>query len=407
MSETTRAITVANDDSLSKLIRSAKQRVIAMAPAFNKLVAEAIADRWKTLGSKAVMAIVDVNPEVYRMGYGEFEALQVLEEAAANTGGTLNRQDGVRIGLVIVDDTTVVFSPTPQLIEAGPRKPETPNAIVLGHPPAKIEQELGQGPNGIHDQQVGLDTAERKLITEVKENLDRNPPQEFDIARKVRVFNAYFEFVDFELRGLQVQRRTAHIPNDLMGFAEDEKIQNKLKTSFKLIDESSQVSGKEFQEKKNQLVNDYLTLLPGYGYVVLRSVKFKFENETRQLLREVESFQQYVKENLQNAMNESRNTLFEALLEAVKRSPPKRWKKHFDQTPTDQVARRLLNDDLQKAFRSAEALVKEMKVKVVFKGVTYESLQDKEFIEIARKKLPGLDELHAEYDAAKTKPKEE
>ena len=100
-------------------------------------------------------------------------------------------------------------------------------------------------------------------------------------------------------------------------------------------------------------------------------------------------------------MDESRTSLMEALLPAVKSSPPKRWEKHFDRELSDDLARRLLNDDLQRAFRSAEALANDMKVKVVFKGVTYESLQDEEFIKLARTKLPALDVLHSEYEAAK------
>jgi len=42
-----------------------------------------------------------------------------------------------------------------------------------------------------------------------------------------------------------------------------------------------------------------------------------------------------------------------------------------------------------------------MKVKAVFKGVTYESLSDPDFIRIAHEAIPSLDFLHDEYDAAK------
>ena len=63
--------------------------------------------------------------------------------------------------------------------------------------------------------------------------------------------------------------------------------------------------------------------------------------------------------------------------------------------------------ELQKVFWSAEALTKEMQVKLVFKGVTYESLQDDEFVELARTALPALDKLFLEYDAAKAKDEDE
>ena len=42
-----------------------------------------------------------------------------------------------------------------------------------------------------------------------------------------------------------------------------------------------------------------------------------------------------------------------------------------------------------------------MNVKAIFKGVTYESLSDPEFMRIAGQAIPLLDTLHDEFDAAK------
>jgi hypothetical protein len=42
----------------------------------------------------------------------------------------------------------------------------------------------------------------------------------------------------------------------------------------------------------------------------------------------------------------------------------------------------------------------DMSVKVIFKGVTYELLSDLEFMRIANEKIPALDSLHNEFDAA-------
>ena len=50
----------------------------------------------------------------------------------------------------------------------------------------------------------------------------------FDVARKVRVFNARIEFVEFELRGLSISRKTVQIPSDLLGLAKEPKAQKLL-----------------------------------------------------------------------------------------------------------------------------------------------------------------------------------
>jgi hypothetical protein len=47
-----------------------------------------------------------------------------------------------------------------------------------------------------------------------------------------------------------------------------------------------------------------------------------------------------------------------------------------------------------------------MNVKAIFKGVTYESLSDPEFMRIASHAIPLLDTLHDEFEAAKAEGQE-
>ncbi len=41
------------------------------------------------------------------------------------------------------------------------------------------------------------------------------PPVEFDIARQVRVFNAYLQYVEMKLSGAAIQRRRFAIPQSI------------------------------------------------------------------------------------------------------------------------------------------------------------------------------------------------
>jgi hypothetical protein len=403
MENADRAVTIANDRTLTKLIRGATRRVVFLAPAASKPVAEALAERWCALGPEAVSIILDVHPEVYRLGYGDPEALAILQKTARSLHADLDTQSGIRIGVVVADDTTLVYSPPPLLIEAGPKRYETPNAILLDAPPARVWGDLGLGRQEPQASGIGQDKASDRLIANVEADLQQNPPQSFNIARTVRVFNAYFEFVEFELQGAFLERRVVPIPPDLMGLARDEKTQRLLKASFRLVDDMAGLSGKPLQQTKSKLMNDYLTLLPGYGHVVLRTVKPNFERKVAQLRLAVTRFQRRIKANLQKAMDANRLSLCEALLPAVRGNPPKRWKKHYSGVPSDDLLRRLLEGDLFRSFGTAEGMIKEMKVNLLFKAVTYELLKDQAFMEIAKKKLPALSQLYDEYDAAGAK----
>ena len=61
----------------------------------------------------------------------------------------------------------------------------------------------------------------------------------------------------------------------------------------------------------------------------------------------------------------------------------------------------MLRSELTHALVARMMYFDEMKVRATFKGVTYESLSDPEFMLMASRKISSLDALHDEFDAAK------
>ena len=394
------ALDSADDGRLVGFISGARRRLVVLAPGLSLPVAQAIAERWQSLGTAAVNVILDVSPHVCRLGYGRFEALKLLEQTAADLGTTLNRHPDVRIGLVIADEATLVYSPTPLLIEAGPQQQvAAPNAIRLGPPPAALVRDLGLGPAGVREQTVGLDKAECALITQVEADLARNPPQKFDVARQVQVFNAYFQFVEFELRGTHLDRKTVPIPPVLMGVA-DPATQRQLRASFRIVAPDDRLSGKYLHEVKRMVAGRYLRHIPEHGAIILRKAKDAFLKEVQQLEKEVAGFRESAQRQLQAAMDKNRAALVEALLPALKRTPPEQWRP-LNGDPDPHRLRQLLERELGSAFGRAEHLIGHMHVRTVFKDVTYELLTDDAFMAKARQAVPEMKSLHEEYAAAR------
>jgi hypothetical protein len=114
-----RTFAVASDTSLVELIQRAKRRLVVVSPALNEPVAAALAERLKDLGQLAITVVLDADPEVYRLGYGTRSALDKVRQASKQSLFDLRVQPGVRIGVVISDDVTMLFAPVPLLIEAG------------------------------------------------------------------------------------------------------------------------------------------------------------------------------------------------------------------------------------------------------------------------------------------------
>jgi hypothetical protein len=405
MSAENQCITVATDDTVCELIRSANRRLVVLAPALHEKVAKALAAQWGKLGVDRVSVILDLDAEVFRLGYGELSALKLLEQTATQLGTMIQRQPGIRIGVIVADEVTLIYSPTPLLIEAGPanpapNKPSTPNAIRLDHTPQGIATEVGHGAEGVKGQKIGLDKAKAADVSKVELNLKENPPQPFNISRAVRVFNAAFEFVDFELSGTSIKQMTVPIPKHLYGIA-DEQTRELLNTSSKLLPPGHKLSGDHLRKDRNLIAKKYLRAIRNFGTVVVRSRKPDFEKEVKDLRDAVAKFGEKIKQDLQAAMDKNRENLVKSMLPLVKRNTPKQWLKSNEKKLDAQTLRQSLDEDLCKAFGSADRLIKHMEVTVVFKGVTFELLKDSKFMEAAKEAIPELGKLYEEFDAAK------
>jgi hypothetical protein len=405
MSVENQCITVATDDSICNLIHSANHRLVFLAPALHEKVAQALASQWDKLGADRVSVILDLDAEVFRLGYGELSALKLLEETATRLGTMIQRQPGIRIGLIVADEVTLIYSPTPLLIEAGPTKPDpsrpsTPNAIRLDHTPQRIVAEVGHGEEGRKDQKIGLDKAKAADVAKVEVDLKQNPPQPFDITRKVRVFNAAFEFVDFELSGTSIDQMTVPIPKYLSGIR-DRQTREQLRTSFRLVPQGHKLSGEHLTKDRNLIAKKFLHNITKFGTVVLRSRKNDFQREVQQLREAVTKFSGEIRAQLAAVMDKNRENLVKSLLPQVKRNPPKEWLKSDGTRLDAETLKQFLDGDLRQAFGTADRLIKHMEVRLVFKAVTYELLSNTEFMEAAQKAIPELAKLYEEFDAAK------
>ena len=396
------------EKSLVELILRAKTRLVFVAPGATESVAEAISKTWRRLGVEQITIILDVDAEVCRLGYGTLGGLKLLQKVASEVGGLVCHQPGVRICVVLCDNETVVFSPTPLLIEAGSSRSDQPNGIHLSTAPKELTRDLGltgEEPTRV----IGLDPVKPESVAKVAENLETNPPLKYDIARQVRVFNAALEFVEFEMHGCFVSRKTATIPPDLLGLAQDEATKRRLRSSFKLLDEKDIVGDQQLSEEtikaaRKRIADTYLRPLKGFGTFMLRSNKQEFLADVERLKKLVGDFQAKLKAKLEQLMKESSTRLADALFASVKAHRPERWKAFLGQNPSDAALKEQLLREIRASFDAAGDIVGGMSVETVFKGVTYETLVDVKFQELVSKQFPGLAVMDEFQAARQTKP---
>lgn len=408
------AIRTITDDLLINAIDRACQRVVLIAPGVSLPVAKAVACAWQRLGTDHVTAILDVDAEVCRFGYGSVEALEELQKAASAAGATLAAEPGVRICVVIADDETFVFSPTPRQLEAPPgeqaldgaTKPKA-NGIVLTKPPASLETDLGKGPEGVSAQQLGLDALKADKLENVKKDLASNPVKPYDLTQAVTVYNAKIQFVELKVKGCRLSQHKAPLPKHLLKAVKRNKVlAEKIGNTIKLIDEKDElISDKTLSQdtvfkQRDEIDKEFLHAVIGVGSVIDRTKKAEFLKRVEILKKQVETFSGSVEGVLAERFNEMAKALAEEVLPDVIADLPPHWTKRLGAYPEPEQVRWRIVDDLMRAFGNPATKVGRMKVDVVFKDVTYDMLNDPKFRESLFEHFPDLP-LMEEYKAAK------
>ena len=428
-----------NDAALIAVISRCRSRLVYIAPGLTKPIAHALGQVLARNPMPAVTIIVDVDPEVCRLGYGTTEGLGALRELAENYHVGIRYQAGLRVGLLISDEELMVYAPTPLLIEAGSSRSDQPNAIMLGKQPLEqvlkacaAEGETGANARLPSDAEIGTQAATPAMLEESLQDLERLPPKPYDVSRIERVFNSKLQYVDFEVSGYKLSSRRRSIPNDLL-VGEDETLQQRLRNTFTLLEgkDALQVdipdhdpktlesllgadgkphtvkySEKRLEEDRKGIYEDFLTNVPGYGQLIMRWRRPEFDQRVKWFQKRVDLFRDAVRQQLKNAIEQSVQDLAKALLQELGGRVPERLLKYLTAAqPSEADLLGVIEADLRRAFGAGEEFF-DPEIKVLFKDLTYETIKDQKFRNALTKAMrqggaeAAIARLFEEYDAA-------
>lgn len=346
MLDATQTFISASDAELVSLIDQAHHRLVLVCPAITEAVAKALKDRidnlrgisrnnGPTLGLQ-VTVVLDDDPEVYRLGYGTADdSLTYLRDAADDGLLSFQVERGARIGVLVSDDTTVVFSPTPQLIEEeASASKKRPNAIMLsGIASDRLAQAAGAEPmptqkvpviprldspdppatpprshkDSTKPQEIGDDQFTRKKVKAVEDSLIDNPPQKFDLARRIRVFSAKVRYVELSVSHYRISARKVKLPQELLGII-DASLSDQIISQLHVPDillkpfeisvetpkgkKTIMVDEKWLNRERRRIEDKYTFPVPNYGRLILANEWDAFEKETQIFQRNLDTYYQ-------------------------------------------------------------------------------------------------------------------
>ena len=421
--------TSVDDSVLIQTIGRARQRLVFIAPGLRPQVANALAAAMQVIHTDSIHIVMDVDAEVCRLGYGDkdFEGMGILQAAAQQFGLSVNHHPGIRIGLLIADDLTLVYSPTPELIETESRQPDKPNAICLRSAvPTQLANACAIGTEGFLNLEVGHEPVKQKLIDEVKRELAERPPKPFNVARSERVFNSMLHFVELRIEDYKLTSRSISLNAKLFGVKNAEVV-SRLKNRYHLFAESDALDveipafdengdplpdtpkqkfgSRSIDEERKRIKDRFIMEAGEFGLVILRKNVVDFEKELKLLEVKMAAYKSAVQSVIETRTDEIVAELLAALQETLRANPPEHWRSHFlGNEPTDDDVRRLFKEEIRTEVKRVKTDF-DPRVFHAFKDVTYQTFHDKGFRKLLEDRFgsDAIARLFSEHDAAPEK----
>lgn len=406
-----------SSDRITEMVRTAQHAVCFAGPGIRPDVAQAMLETAQRLGPEMLTVSVDFDDRVMRMGYGDVGAVKLLLDA----GIIVRSAPGLRTALVIVDSEGYIFTPTALYLEAEPSEGAASNAIRMSSqqtaealarlsPAAKaIAVAQAKTPEAKqHIAALALDVESAPVtvakFTEVSTSLKEVPPVRFDLARQVRVFEPYLQYVELRLTGAAIQRHRLAIPASIQKLGGSKELESRLRTTFELIERGSKLSSKPLEDLLNDIRKNFTPSLgKDHGRVVLKAAKPHLVKRLTEFRAKLDAHQKTVAAELQKHLDSSREQVVAYYLARVIESRPDALLgQSLNGEISEESAKRWLIGELDRVFPSAESLIQEMKLDERYKDVTFETLNRDDFLKSVNEAFPTVDwdKAYKEFKAA-------
>ena len=387
--------------TLVEHISAANERIVFVAPGVANDIAKALVTAHKK--EVSVTVFLDYSEDAYRIGFGDVDGLSYLRDH--ETTMRLCQSPGVRLGILIADEVVIVWSPTPRSVEDDRTQGQT-NAVILGK---DVTDKSVADQFNEHFGDENTDHVHPEKLHDTLQRLKEDPPEPFDLTRKVRVFSSKFQYVETELQGAELIKRKIRISSLLMNSDLPEALRDILDTQILPYQSKNNVAIEAPHIVRGQIAYSrcgerilvpttqrdiemiwqdikkrYLFTIQGFGSLIRKQHLASFKAEVdafKELLQDwVSKFRKHVEKDKEKIVSD----LVNAIRRRLEQSDGK-----------NKVACDTLHAEVRRGFENMRVI--EPRVRIVTKNVSWESSRDQDFTEALQRVLPP-EELRDWFD---------
>jgi hypothetical protein len=277
-----------SNEALLNFLKSAQHRIIAAKPGY--IVDEIIEllDLSKSKGVKCTI-YVDSNEKAVRWGFGEKDALKLIIDN--QTKLDVQAAEHIRLSVIIVDDSALVYSPVALAWEKEPEKLDFPNGILCGSELVEgFISQIGVDDNKQTPEQqseifpnesikkviqfpgCSIPKKEKQTVSnnleKTIEKLEKTPPVDPAKLRKVTVYRNNLKIVKISVHGGDIKNKSLNL-NPFNKLFPD--IDSHLKSSWKVFsteDLEDMKHFKKFRKDVDELVEKYTLDVKRFGKLI-------------------------------------------------------------------------------------------------------------------------------------------
>lgn len=243
-----------SENKIVSLIKEAHHKLAVISPALSIGVAEAIRDKVREDILENISVIVDLDANVYRMGFGDENSLDLLKEFLDNGRINIGKQKGLRVGVIVSDDKVLFYAPTAKMVEVDPIS-ENGTSLLNGFmmtddifcnqtqsqektspiATAIINEVEGNSETG-QDPTIGIEEIKEEDIKQEQKSLEEIPPKRFDIQRRIDIYTSKLTFVEFTISFEKYSVKKINIPKSIT-IVKDKQVGERLLSQLALFQE--------------------------------------------------------------------------------------------------------------------------------------------------------------------------